>query len=150
MKLMFAGLAGVMLLLLGSGCQSFTKLPSGNLAEVTINNQPDTAIMQATTNVFVSHGFSVANLAADQCTFRRPGTRADNIAYGNSLFDEKVTLQVVVQIDRIDAQSAVLGCKAALVQEANDPFFSDSHPVGRFSRSPYEELLKDVQMQLGQ
>jgi hypothetical protein len=150
MKLILPLLAGAILLLVITGCSTFTNDPSGFLTSVTITNEPDAAILSATTNVFLSHGFTGGPTGSGQCMFRRPGTTADNLAYGNAMFDEKVTLQVVVQLDRPDAQTTVVGCNAALVQEANDPFFADNHPVHRLGKGPYEDLLKEIKAQLGQ
>ena len=150
LKTILTVLAGAMLLLVINGCVSFTNEPSGYLTYVTINNQTDSAIMQATTNVFISHGFSGGKAGTDQCLFHRPGTRTDNLAYGNAMFDEKVILQVTVQLDHIDSHTTVVGCNAALVQEAGDPFFADNHPIHRLGKSPYKRMLQEIQAKLSQ
>ena len=150
MKIILTVVAGIMLLLLVNGCSSFTTDSPSYLTYVTIYNQPDAAIMQATTNVFASHGFSGGKIDSGQCVFQRPGTRADNLIYGNAMFDEKVILQVTVQFDHIDSHATVVGCNAALVQEAGDPFFADNHPIHRLGKSPYKRMLQEIQAKLSQ
>jgi hypothetical protein len=150
MKIILTLLAGAMLLLIVNGCSTFTSSSSGYLAYITIYNQPDSAILQATTNVFASHGFTGGKTGSDQCTFQRPGTLADNLAYGNPMFDEKVNLQVTVQLDHVERHATVVGCNAALVQGGADPFFADDHPVHRLGKSRYEKMLKEIQAKLGQ
>jgi len=150
MKTVLILLAGGLLLLLGNGCLSIGSDPSRNLASVTITNQPDQAIVQATTNVFARHGFTAGAAGSDQLIFRRPGTLADNLAYGNALFDEKVSLQVVVKLSHVDTHATRLGCSAELVQEANDSFLEDTHPIHLLRKAPYEALLREIKRQLGQ
>ena len=150
MKIILTVVAGTMLLLLINGCSSFTTDSPSYLTYVTIYNQPDAAILEATTNVFARHGFSGGKMAPGQCVFSRPGTRADNLAYGNPMFDEKVILQVTVQLDHIDPHATVVGCNAALVQEAGDPFFADNHPIHRLGKSPYKRMLQEIQAKLSQ
>ena len=117
MKITLTCLAGVLLLLLLNGCAAFTSDPSGYLTSVTIYHQSDAAILGAATNVFSSHGFAGGKTDPGQAVFHRPGTLADNLAYGNALFGEKVILQVTLQLDHIDSHATVVGCNAALVQE---------------------------------
>ena len=144
-----AALAGV-LGLCATGCQSFSTVPSGNLASVTITNQSMANVANATAAVFATHGFDGGQTGANQFTFTRPGTRTDNLAYGSYMFDEVVTVKVVVTTRQLTPNSIYVGCSAWLIEAANDPVFQDDHKVRLLRKWPYEQLLKDIQTQLGQ
>jgi hypothetical protein len=150
MKLKLFALAGALVVALFTGCQSFTNTPGGTLTSVTITNQPMSAIMQATAAVFATHGFEGGQTGPGQFTFHRPGTRSNNLAYGNAMFDEVVTIRVVVLVKKLDAHSTFVGCNAWLIEAADDPVFEDSHQVRKLRKWPYEQLLQDIQTQLGQ
>jgi hypothetical protein len=146
-------LAAVLVGLLGlcvTGCQSFNDLPPGNLASVIITNQPMANIANATAAVFATHGFSGGQTGAGQFTYTRLGSRTDNLAYGSYMFDEMVTIKVVVVTKQLTPDSILVGCNAWLVEAENDPVFEDDHKVRQLRKWPYEQLLKDIQTQLGQ
>jgi hypothetical protein len=133
-----------------AGCQSFSNVPSGNLASITITNQPMTNVVQAAAAVFATHGFSGGQTGPGQFTYTRLGSRTDNLAYGNSMFDELVTIKVVVVTRQLAPNSILVGCNAWLVEADNDPVFEDDHKVRQLRKWPYEQLLKDIQTQLGE
>jgi hypothetical protein len=72
------------------------------------------------------------------------------VAYNNYTFDEIVTIRLVVVINKIDAGSTLVGCDAWLIEGADDPVFGDSHQVRHLRKWPYQQLLRDIQTQLGQ
>lgn len=150
MKTKLLALAGILAVTLFSGCQSFTSTPSGTLTSVTITNQTVSAVMQATSAVFANHGFEGGQTGPGQFTFHRPGTRSNNLAYGNAMFDEVVTLRVVVLVQRLDPQKIFVGSNAWLIEAADDPVFEDSHQVRKLRKWPYEQLLDDIKTQFGQ
>jgi len=131
------------------GCQSFSNVPSGNLASVTITNQTMTAVANATAAVFLTHGFNGGQTGANQFTFTCPGSRSDNLAYGSYMFDEVVTVKVMVITKQLTTNSIYVGCNAWLIENANDPVFQDDHKVRMLRKWPYEQLLKDIQTHLG-
>ena len=143
-----AALASV--LVLCAGCQSFSNVPAGNLASVTITNQPMAKVVQATTAVFTAHGFNGGQTGANQYTFTCPGSRTDNLAYGSFMFNETVTVKVVVLTKQLTPRSIYVGCNAWLIEGENDPVFQDDHKVRMLRKWPYEQLLKDIQTQIGQ
>ena len=147
--LLAAGLAGVLGLCV-TGCQSFSNVPSGKLASVTITNQSMANIATAIATVFTSHGFSGGPTGANQFTYTCPGSRTDNLAYGSYMFDEMVTIKVVVTTKQLASNSIYVGCNAWLIEGANDAVFQDAHQVRQLRKWPYEQLLKDIQAQLGQ
>ena len=133
-----------------AGCQSFSNVPAGNLASVTLTNQPMTAVNQAVAGVFASHGFTGGSTGANQFTYTHAGSRADNLAYGSFMFDEMVTVKVVVTTKQLTADSIYVGCSAWLVEGADDAVFQDDYQVRLLRKWPYEQLLKDIRLQLGQ
>jgi len=148
-NLMAAALAGVLALCV-TGCQSFSDVPSGKLASITITNQSMANVADATAAVFASHGFNGGQTAPGQYTYTRPGSRTDNLAYGSFMFDEMVTIKVVVVTKQLTPGSIFVGCNAWLVEADNDPVFEDAHKVRQLRKWPYEQLLKDIQTQLGE
>lgn len=148
-NLTLAALAGA-LGLLATGCQSFSNVPSGNLASITITNQPMTKVVRATTATFAAHGFSGGQTGANQFTYTRLGSRTDNLAYGSFMFDEVVTVKVVVTTKQLTPNSIYVGCNAWLIEGENDPVFQDDHKVRMLRKWPYAQLLQDIQAQLGQ
>ncbi len=150
MKLKFLVLLAAIAVTLFTGCQTFTNTPSGTLTSVTITNQSMSAVTQATVAVFISHGFEGGQTGPGQFTFQRPGTRSNNLAYGNAIFDETVTIRVVVLVQQLDTHTIFVGCNAWLIEAENDPVFEDSHQVRKLRKWPYEQLLQDIQAQLGE
>jgi hypothetical protein len=138
------------LVIVTTGCQSFDEPATSNLASVTITNRPMADVQAAVTNVFVARQFTGGQSGTNQFTYRRPGSRADNIAYGSYMFDRSVTVKVVVTTQQQAAGEIVVGCNAWLVESENDPVFQENHPVRRFGRGPYEQLLKDIKTQVGE
>ncbi len=133
-----------------TGCQTFSATPSGNLASVTITGQSMPAVANAVAAVFATHGFEGGQTGANQFTFTCPGSRTDNLAYGSYMFDEVVTVKVVVSTKRLTPDSIYVGCNAWLIEADNDPVFQDEHKVRLLRKWAYAQLLKDIQTQLGQ
>jgi hypothetical protein len=148
------GLAGMGLLAaicLGtSGCQSFNGPPPGNLTSVTITNHPLADVQSAVAGVFATHGFTGGQTGPNEFTYTRLGSRMNDIAYGSSLFQETVTVKVVVTTEPQLPDSIVVGCNAWLVEAEDDPMFADSHKVRSLRKWPYEQLLEDIKAQLGE
>lgn len=150
-KLIFLALAAALTALLFTGCTTFNDNPAPNaLASVVITNQPVSAIMQATATVFANHAFTGGQSGPHQFTYQRLGSRVDNIEYASYVFNESVTIQIVVKIQRMNATSTMVSCRAWLVEDAGDPVFADSHQVRELRKWPYEQLLKDIKAQLGE
>jgi len=132
-----------------TGCQSFNASP-GNLASVTITNRPMADVAAAVTKVFTAHAFDEVSNRGNSFTFSRAGTSADRMAYGSLTFHRPITVRVVVTTRPQGADSLVVGCNAWIIEAENDPVFQEVHPVRSFGRGPYEDLLKEVQAQLGE
>ncbi len=133
-----------------SGCQSFNGPAPGNLTSVTITNRSLSDVQTAVVGVFVTHGFSGGRTAADQFTYTRMGSRMNDLAYASAMFNEIVTVKVVVTTSSEANGNIVVGCNAWLIEAANDPVFQDSHQIRQLRKWPYEQLLADVKTQLGE
>ena len=133
-----------------TGCQSsFDKGPAQTaLTSITVNDQTRSQIFTVTRQVFLAHGFTETVKKNDQLTFERPGTTADNLAYGSLLFDQKVNIRAVVTTTSVNPNQTLVGCNAWLCQAGGDAFLNDEHKVGPLRKGPYEELMKEIQMQL--
>ena len=149
--LRLAAWGGLTLAVLGAtGCQTFNGPPPGNLATVTITNRPMADVANATAAVFATHGFEGGQIGPGQFTYNRLGTRMNNLAYGSYMFEEVVTVKVQVTLQQETSNAILVGCKAWLVEAENDPVFEDDHKVRPIRKWPYEQLLKDIQRQLGE
>jgi hypothetical protein len=129
------------------GCQSFNSPPSTNLASVKIQNQPGQVIQQATIAVFRDHYFTLMTDSPGQLVFTRPGSKWDNIAYGDFM-DEKTTIRVKVAITPLDSSTTLLACNAQIVSNAGDDVLEDDHKVPGYQKGPYQDLLNEVQARL--
>jgi hypothetical protein len=133
-----------------AGCQTFNSPPANNLASITITNRAMPQITSAIQAVFAEHYFQGGQTGPNEFTYERPGSRASNLAYGSYMFDEKVTMRVTVTVQPVYGGKFLLGCNAALVEDASDPMFQDSHQIRLLRKWPYEQLLKDIRTQLGE
>ncbi len=135
---------------LAAGCQSFKNPPDNNLASVTITNRTMAQVSGAVQTVFETHYFTGGPAGPGRFVYERPGSRMNNLAYGSFMFNEKVTVRVTVNVQPVYGGQFILSCDAALVEDAQDPVFKDSHHVRSLQKWPYEELLKDIKTQLGE
>jgi hypothetical protein len=136
--------------LCATGCQSLNSSSDDNLCSVTITNKSTADVTSAIRSVFTNHGFTGGQTGPDQFTYERPGSEADNLAYGNYFFGEKVTVRVVVTLTQTDASMIQVACNAALVEAEGDMTAQDTYKVHQLGKRPYEDLLKDIQTQLGE
>jgi len=120
------------------------------LAAVTITNRPMADVKTAVTNVFVARMFQGGQSGTNQFTFRRPASSMDNLAYGSYMFEQTVTVKVVVTTRQQTPDVIIVGCNAWLVKAENEPVFQEDHPVRSLGKGPYEELLKEIKKQVGE
>jgi hypothetical protein len=130
-----------------TGCQSFKGSAPGFLASITITNHSMTEITNAMATVFVVNGFNGGKTGTNEFTYRRPGSTADQIAYGSYMFQETVSVKMEVTLQPITTNWIRLGCNAWRVKSESDMTFSESYKV--MGKGPYEEMLKDIQTRLG-
>jgi hypothetical protein len=133
-----------------TGCQSFKNSEPDYLTSVTITNRPMADVNNATVTVFTTHGFTGGPIGSGQFIFRRPGNAMDQIAYGSYVVQQAMTVRTQVTVQQMTPDSILIGCNSWLVKSENDPTFEESYPVRSMRKGPYDELLKDIQKQLGE
>jgi hypothetical protein len=132
-----------------TGCQTFSKGPADDsTASVKVFNRTTDQILGATRRVFIAHGFNETTAAGNQITFERPGTTADNLAFGNDLFDQTVNLRAVVTVTPVDSNYTLVACQAWQVQTGGGGVLDDTHQVRGLRTAPYQDLMDKVQEQL--
>ena len=136
-----------LLSLVCSGCAIFGGYSSGPLASVTISNQSQEKVEDATTAVFALDGYQAVKTDPGQIIFQRPASTEDNVAYGSLFFKRTVTERVIVSI-RPRGGSIIVSCTASLVENPGDWVGEDSHKIGKNRREPYERLLNSVRERL--
>lgn len=156
MKTLLFNLKWTWLLLLAAvyigatGCQSFKSSAPDYLTSVTITNRPMLDVTNTTMTVFITHGFTGGPTAPGQFIFRRPGSAMDQVAYGSYVVKQAVIVKTQVTVQQMTPNSILIGCNAWLVKSENDPVLEESFPVRAMRKGPYEELLQEIQKQLGQ
>ena len=133
-----------------AGCQSFKASSPDYLTSVTITNRPMMDVTNTTVTVFITHGFTGGPIAPGQFIFRRPGNAMDQIAYGSYVVQQAITVKTQVTVQQMTPDSILIGCNSWLVKSENDPTLAESYPVGPMRKGPYQELLREIQKQLGQ
>ena len=141
---------GLLMAAIGCGCQSFNSPPDNNLASVTITNRSMSEISGAIQKVFESHYFQGGPIGPDRFIYERPGSRMNDLAYGSYMFKENVTVRVTLNLQPVYGNQILLSCNAALIEDAADPVFKDTHHVRSLQKWPYQDLLKDIKQQLGE
>jgi hypothetical protein len=136
------------LIFCSSGCAIFGGYSSGPLASVTVWNQPQEKVEDATTAAFVMDGYQTVRADPGQITFQRPASTEDNVAYGSLFFKRSVTERVIVSIRPRGDGSTVVSCTASLVENPGDWLGEDSHKIAKNRREPYERLLNTVRARL--
>lgn len=131
-----------------TGCETFNDPPDTYLTTVTITNRTPEQVQAAITEVFSSRGFNGGISGADQFTFTRLGSKADQLAYGSYMFKETVNVKVVVTTTTQADGTILVGCNAWLVETSTDAFIDDAHKVRQLRKRPYEELLEAVKAQV--
>lgn len=145
------GLSSVLAgMLLAAGC-STGKPGTASFASVEIPGKTPEEISQAAAKVFQENGYkaNVANPAA--MVFEREGTRGESLAYGgvvDSYYGAVTIVRVRAELVDLGAGSYRLQCKAYMVRNANDSFFSDESPLANVRSHPYQKLLDETAKRL--
>jgi hypothetical protein len=134
-----------------AGCHSVPSNPAPDTqTSITLTNRSGAQIDQAVRTVFTAHGFQGGPSAPNAYTYQRLGSRQNNLAYGDFMFDELVSIRVVLTLQQLDALSTRLSCSAWMVEGADDPVFEDQQPPRKIRKWPYQELLGEIRGQLGE
>ena len=135
----------VLVLLFLAGCQTPPPAGQDSLAWVEIDGRKGAEIRQATVEVFKENGYRLKSNSVLAATFEKPGSAANNLAYGG--WDSGVTIRVIVHVSVQNNGTYLLHCEAFRVLDIGDRSVEDARPI-HFRRGPYQELLNRVKAKL--
>jgi hypothetical protein len=135
--------------LAAAGCKSVTAPTPANLALLTFTNRPMAEVQAAVSAGFAEHGFSGGQDGPNHFTYSRPGTRLTELGTDASPFPETVSVTVVVTTTQT-ANTIYVGFNALLLETADTPMFMEPYTSRQLRKWPYDQLLKDIQAQMGQ
>ncbi len=148
-SLFSAGLAGIFLVVAGSGCQSTS---GGNsFASVTINNRSAEEIQSATAQVFAEDGYRGGPTGSGGMVFEKLASRGTSISREGlvgAAYGAQTINRVRVDILQLAEGKHILECKAFMVTGGSDPFFQNEVPLTGLRSGPYQSLLNKVAKKL--
>ena len=135
-------------LLLGlAGCSASANRGGGKLAWVNIEKHSRPEIQKAVEQVLEKNGFELVT-GGPQMIFDRKAGSVKTLAY-SSLSGKRVYSRVKITIDNNGVGGHVVGLNAFVVRDRGDPVFEDEQKLLTFSKGEYQDMLDDVQHQLG-
>jgi len=140
---MLALLAVVLL----SGCSSLDKPASASFASVTIYNQTNEKIQQATVSVFENNGYQTVRMPDGVVVFEKEATKGEQIAYAGFAGAEEGVPTIVRMRMNIEPQgphASLLSCKAYAITNPGDFVNQQIFPIFDFKSKPYQQLLDNV------
>jgi hypothetical protein len=149
-----AGLRLVLLIfllpaLILTGCKSSSGGGgAASFASVVIPNANEALIRQTTVSVFKADGYEFFDVPGGGMLFEKPGSLANDIAYGGWIEDRGARVRVKAEIILLPEGSHRLQCQVYMVQHAGDTFFQEEHKLSRLSAGPYRKLLNAVATRL--
>ena len=139
--------AGILSLLLATGCQSARQPGSTSHASVQIQGRGLAEVQQTMEVVFNEAGYTRTSGGPDLMVFQRLGSRWDAAKWGGWT-GEGVVMLLKVEIHEVPGGAYLLQADAYAVQNSNDPFFhTDSRNI-LLNRRPYQKLLDEVAKRL--
>jgi hypothetical protein len=140
-------LAGLLCLLLFTGCQSANQPGSASHAVVQINGRSLAEIQRTTSVVFGEESYSLGTTSPEMMIFERPGSRRDAAKYGG-WYGEGVIMRVKVGFRELAGGSYLLQADAYAGQNSDDAFFRSEDRALMLNRRPYQRLLDEVAKRL--
>ncbi len=128
-----------------AGCQS-DKTSSGSSDGVVIQGNTPGQIRVAAEEVCREHGFVVARPGSELVVVEKPGSRMNNIAYGNWVDKKGVWLRLKLTVSQVGEARHRLECQAFLVRDRG----GSTEEEIRTRNRPYQSLLEEVAARLGQ
>jgi len=137
-------------ILLVTGCATF-KEGMGATSE-TVSAHMGMEVETTVGAVFEGHGYSQMSSEKGTLIFERPGSKTDEMLYGD-FSDSKMTDRVRVVIEPIDASHFRITCVGYAVKQATGHFEGDTSmddPVRRFQlfSSQFAQMLREVKTRL--
>jgi hypothetical protein len=143
-------LLAVFLFLLAAGCATMKEGMGATSVTVTASTGND--VESAVGVVFEAHGYSQMSSMKGTLIFERPGSKTDEMLYGD-FSDSKTTDRVRVVIDPIDGRHFRITCVGYAVRQPTGHFEGDTSledPVRRFQlfSTQFSKMLQEVKMRL--
>jgi hypothetical protein len=134
-----------------AGCQSphGQNAGSSSLASVMIKNKSAEEIQKATTDVFLEDSYRLAGVSGNMMVFEKPGSRANDLAYGGLLAQQPVTIRIKIVMEVLSPTTDLLKLDAFMVTSAGDSFFAEEIPVHKPRKAPYQAYLNKIKRRLG-
>jgi len=132
-------------LLFNGGCATTGEF--GDRTAVVVYNQKPEKIIDVSTQVFVSQGFSTISSSEEEAVYERKGTTMQNMAYG-SWMEGGIWEKATLKVEPYGQGSSLLEAKIVRVSNKNDDFFAESKPMSKRARKPFQELLNKIASQL--
>ena len=135
-----------------TGCQSphGQNAGSSSLASVIIKNKSAGEIQKATTDVFLEDSYRLAGVSGNMMVFEKPGSRANDLAYGGLLAQQPVTIRINIVMEVLSPTADILKLDAFMVTNAGDSFFAEEIPVHKPRKGPYQAYLNKIKRRLGE
>lgn len=135
-----------------TGCQSphGQNAGSSSLASVMIKNKSAEEIQKATTEVFLEDSYRLAGVSGNMMVFEKPGSRANELAYGGILAQQPVTIRIKVVMEVLSPTTDLLKLDAFMVTNAGDSFYAEEIPVHKPRKAPYQAYLNQIKRRLGE
>ena len=137
-------------IVLATGCASMKEGLGATSETVTASMGMD--VETAVGAVFEGHGYSQMSSEKGTLIFERPGSKTDEMLYGD-FSDSKMTDRVRVVIDPIDATHFRVTCVGYAVKQPTGHFEGDTSlddPIRRFQlfSSQFAQMLREVKARL--
>jgi hypothetical protein len=145
----FTAMLFLTVVLVAAGCKSVPTPTPANLALLTFTNRTMADVQAGVSAGFAEHGFSGGQDGPDHFTYSRPGTRLTEIGTDASPFPETVSVTVVVTTTQT-ANNIYVGFNALLQETTDTPMFMEPYKDRQLHKWPFDQLLKDIQAQVGQ
>jgi hypothetical protein len=142
-------LSSLVLVFALAGCLTTPVADSGGMGSITVQNSNPSAIISAAQTVFAGRGYSQGPIAfPDSASFDKPSGAFGKLMWGG--YDQTTTVRATMSVTAIPGTSNYrLHVKPSVVNDANDPGFSDSRPLVGPWAAEFSPLLKEIAAQAG-
>lgn len=147
-------LSGLLLLaalgLVAAGCQTSSNTAPPTAVSITLQNRSMAQVTQAAQTVFTIHGYQGGQTAPGQMVFQGMAGSMNNLTDDNYTFDNLITVQAVLTLSQVDANSVFVICTATLLDAGGSPVSGGGRQPPKLRTQPFEQILQDIQNQAGQ
>jgi hypothetical protein len=133
--------------LLVSGCSSTGDKNSSAFASALVHARTHEDVRNTTALVFREHGYQVIQNGYAKQVFEKEGSTLEKLSYG-SLMDRTAWMRVKVSLYDVSSDTYRLECQAFAVRGKGEAL-EEEVKMTKLTRSPYQEILKEVAKRLG-